>query len=680
MKVALLIQGMYRTFGRCWPKMYAAFEKYAPDIYIYSHEPRDLESIRLVTPSSLKVRTTVFEEPDDPQPEHDYASHLGTGVKSLQVDLRQLNDLQSLSRRVRGTGIVYDWVIRLRTDLDMITLPEPLECLDPRFAYVPTHDNWFGLCDRFMMGPPALVHKAMERYDHLPEFWEAHHVFHMESFLAWAMRDEIQAGLIARTRTTFGIARTSGEIVPPFRNSKWMDSPAVEVCQTGFRDENNNPSLAVNECSYSQNGEDAFIWENRKAMGLPEIGTFCEVGAADGVKFSNTLMFSERGWTGVLVEPDPRQIPSLINNRLDPIVPCAIGDHDRPFVLCNNDLQWSGFDRNDGDRISISVRRLDDVLRDQGIKNLDFLSIDTEGTELEVWKTRGTYNPRVVMMEHCTWDLPGNDQRNAEQHRQMQADGYELFHSNSLNNIWVRTDRHVKTIQVVSHSGDYGDLIYGLCILSKLKRADIQLVLYPAECGPRERMTVARAEGVERLLLTQDYIHGVTWCPVPKGKDLEPFRRCWDKNHTIVQAYCRFFGITYKPELISEPWLKVKPRTGTGKTVISRTARYHGRNFPWLKILDRFPMPQFVGTEAEYTQFIREFGGLRLAYEPTKDLLEAAQIIAGADVFIGNQSAALAMAIGLGVPHIVECCPEQNDCNYGKLDSQYVLDGNVRGL
>jgi len=242
----------------------------------------------------------------------------------------------------------------------------------------------------------------------------------------------------------------------------------------------------------------------------------------------------------------------------------------------------------------------------------------------------------------------------------------------------VRKDRHDNPIQVVSHAGDMGDLIYGLCVLRRVKKANLQVVLYPSSCGPREPMTIQRAESIERLLLSQDFIHGVTWCNEPKGVDLEPFRQCWDRSHTIIEAYCRFFGLAYAPEIAWEPWLKVKPRIG-GKTVIARTDRYHGKSFPWREILQRFPSPQFVGTPDEYTAFVEEFGS-NVSYERTRDLFDAAQIIAGADVFIGNQSAPLALAIGLGVPHIVECCPEQNDCNYGKLDSQYVCDGKVRGL
>jgi hypothetical protein len=46
---------------------------------------------------------------------------------------------------------------------------------------------------------------------------------------------------------------------------------------------------------YSQYGEDRRLIEN---IPLPGIGTFAEVGAADGRTFSNSLVFESLGWGG----------------------------------------------------------------------------------------------------------------------------------------------------------------------------------------------------------------------------------------------------------------------------------------------------------------------------------------------------------------------------------------------
>jgi hypothetical protein len=220
MKVAILVQGMWRTGSRCWPKIYAGFADYHPDIYYLSHEPdKEAQIMAAMRP------THIWYPVDEPQPEYDYGTSLGTGVKSLQVDLRQLADLRALSLDVKGIGIKYDWLVRTRTDLDMIVLPEPLETLDPNAVYIPCHDNWFGLNDRFMMGNPELVHRAMERYDRLPAFWLEHHVFHMETFLAWTMH----GANVQRTRTTFGSWRTEKDRREPYHNPLWRDWPSTDL-------------------------------------------------------------------------------------------------------------------------------------------------------------------------------------------------------------------------------------------------------------------------------------------------------------------------------------------------------------------------------------------------------------------------------------------------------------------
>lgn len=58
---------------------------------------------------------------------------------------------------------------------------------------------------------------------------------------------------------------------------------------------------------YSQDNEQDVILEHFGNR----VGRFLDIGAADGVHFSNTRALAERGWGGVLVEPSPRQFLEL---------------------------------------------------------------------------------------------------------------------------------------------------------------------------------------------------------------------------------------------------------------------------------------------------------------------------------------------------------------------------------
>jgi len=51
------------------------------------------------------------------------------------------------------------------------------------------------------------------------------------------------------------------------------------------------------------------------------IGKFLDIGAFDGLNFSNTLRLLERGWQGILVEPSPVNFINLENNLKDKEIP-----------------------------------------------------------------------------------------------------------------------------------------------------------------------------------------------------------------------------------------------------------------------------------------------------------------------------------------------------------------------
>jgi ADP-heptose:LPS heptosyltransferase len=143
-----------------------------------------------------------------------------------------------------------------------------------------------------------------------------------------------------------------------------------------------------------------------------------------------------------------------------------------------------------------------------------------------------------------------------------------------------------------------------------------------------------------------------------------------------VDCYANEFGVTdpkVQEGLRNTPWLTVpKARAIPGKPyVINRTAR-------WLPTDTRDTWDQwrsegveqqsvFVGLAQEYAAF-KEFSGWDIEYVPTKDMLELAEIIAGCGQFVGNQSVALSMAIGLGVDWICEARKdlplERNECYF----------------
>jgi FkbM family methyltransferase len=61
---------------------------------------------------------------------------------------------------------------------------------------------------------------------------------------------------------------------------------------------------------YSQNKEEQYILDFFKN----KQGKFLDIGAYDGIKFSNTYALVEKQWNGVLIEPSPITFCNLIKN------------------------------------------------------------------------------------------------------------------------------------------------------------------------------------------------------------------------------------------------------------------------------------------------------------------------------------------------------------------------------
>src|SRR5262249_40394148 len=137
-------------------------------------------------------------------------------------------------------------------------------------------------------------------------------------------------------------------------------------------------------------------------------GVFVDVGAYDGVTFSNTLMLErERGWAGICIEPLSDVFTELRKNRACICVQACIGNREEreveflavqsgaartrmlsgvlseydPRHLARVDVELNEFGGSKS-VILVPMRHLHAVLAEHGFWHVDYLSIDTEGSEL----------------------------------------------------------------------------------------------------------------------------------------------------------------------------------------------------------------------------------------------------------------------------------------------------------
>lgn len=151
-----------------------------------------------------------------------------------------------------------------------------------------------------------------------------------------------------------------------------------------------------------------------EAFGPNHVGTFVEVGAFDGVSFSNTRCLTELGWSGLYIEPMPlfaewcreysKPYPKV------KVECCACGDKEGDLVLyeCGSESttqldtwtrQW-GASESSKQHI-VPCFRLETLLDKHGVTNIDVLVVDTEGTETQVLSgfDLGKHLPKLAIIE-----------------------------------------------------------------------------------------------------------------------------------------------------------------------------------------------------------------------------------------------------------------------------------------
>lgn len=152
-------------------------------------------------------------------------------------------------------------------------------------------------------------------------------------------------------------------------------------------------------------------------LGLKKGGYFVEFGATNGVDLSNThLLEMEFDWIGILAEPATSWFPALIQNRNCHIDHRAVWAQSGKTLLFNEPLgaQLSTIDtysdsdfhresRLEGTKYQVQSITLEELLDSYGApETIDFLSIDTEGSELDILKpfSFDRYKFRVIVCEH----------------------------------------------------------------------------------------------------------------------------------------------------------------------------------------------------------------------------------------------------------------------------------------
>jgi len=178
------------------------------------------------------------------------------------------------------------------------------------------------------------------------------------------------------------------------------------------------------------------LWLNSKCRAKSTSKFYVEFGACDGVEYSNSLQLEKSGWDGILAEPARNYRKALILNRKAHLDFRAVAEKSGEFLkfveagVLSSLERYSWGDIHTNDRHSnsrvylVETVTLDQLLLDYDAPhNINFLSIDTEGSESSILSKFkfGDWDIDFICVEH----------NHSSQHQEI----LEIFERNGYKNV-----------------------------------------------------------------------------------------------------------------------------------------------------------------------------------------------------------------------------------------------------
>ncbi len=172
--------------------------------------------------------------------------------------------------------------------------------------------------------------------------------------------------------------------------------------------------------SYSQEGEDIVL---KRFFDKQESGFYVDVGAHHPIRFSNTYLFYKKGWHGINIDAMPGSMRAFKRWRKRDI------NLETPVALTNGELTCYSFNEPALNTFSKELAGQMESLPDYHLikteklvtmplstildthlpsgQNIDFMSIDVEGLDLDVLKSNNwnKYRPRFLLVEQLEFSI-----------------------------------------------------------------------------------------------------------------------------------------------------------------------------------------------------------------------------------------------------------------------------------
>ena len=194
--------------------------------------------------------------------------------------------------------------------------------------------------------------------------------------------------------------------------------------------------------SYSQIGQDLDVinyFKNKKN------GYFIEIGATNGIDLSNTYLLEKKyDWNGICIEPQDGFYNQLVQNRN------CYTDNSLLFSEKGKEFNFSNaqelggitdyIDKHVSAKESEQVKKISETLTNVLMKydapmNIDYMSLDTEGSELEILKgiDFDKYEFGFMTIEHNNVEPRRTEIKNFVLDK-----GYKYYKENNFDDYYIR--------------------------------------------------------------------------------------------------------------------------------------------------------------------------------------------------------------------------------------------------